>query len=442
MYELGGELICEDELIPSYDYRLGAYWVDGDSLLFAVCSIADGEVIINIQKLQPTSDPLLLVVESFAVPFEGESCYFSPVSFHAAIVSWAEVIILDIRTLKILFQVKESHGYATPGYFSPDGRFFACGIYGNGISIWENTSTGYVPQTDLIPRLLWNEFSWSPTSTSILCWSDKGIQLLDPNSGLSVTSPIRITHPHLVAYTADQTHIATAHQWGSVVKFLSLSGATQQTVKIHMLIQDIKIVDNTIFVTDGRRFISWHLTTLGQAGGGCNTKRENKALSVHIEDQFALSNDCSQIAFVVKQTVFLYDVPAQKVLGDFVINGHIKHIQFSSDGSQLWSIVQDLHTDDSRCYHVELEREGNPYLTNMSTENLEGEWSLDSLFRSPHECQIVGNESEWVSDPRGNLLWLPPNWRVGRGWAARWDGNLLTLLGGQHPEPIIIEFQS
>jgi len=299
-----------------------------------------------------------------------------------------------------------------------------------------------MPQSNLTAQLSWDEFSWSPTSTSILCWSSIGIQLLHLDNCLGLTTTGRTPHDHLVAYTADQTHIASVRRWDTVITFLNLSDATRQTVTMNTPISDIKIVDSTIFVTNGKRLVSWCFMTGGQVGSGWDTKRENKVLSVHIPtDDFALSNNCSQIAFAVEQTVFLYDVKSQKILGDFVTDGHITHLQFASDGSQLWSIVNSIGGKTSKCYHVEIERERNPCFANTTITDLEDEWSLDSLFRSPHECRIARNESEWVSDSRGNILWLPPNWRIGRGWSARWDGNFLTLLNGGHPEPIIIEFK-
>jgi len=441
MYGLNGEQICEGELLPSSNNQLGAHWVDGESLLFAVSSKADGELMISIQKLQPTMDPLLLVTESFIIPFQnGEFC-FSPVSFHAAFFYGTKAVVLNVRDSKVLFHGDGVQSYYSPGHFSPDGCFFACRTSGGSICILEKTSRSYVPRSNLTPQLSWDKFSWSPTSTSILCWDRNGIQLLHPDNcyGLTFTRPPY--REHLVAYTVDQTHIATAHQRNTVITFTSLSDATQQTVTINIPIRDIKIVDSTIFVTDGTRLISWYLTTGGQAGSGCNTGRENKVFSVHTGEPFALSNNCSQIGFTIKQTVFLYDIKTQKVLGDFMADGHIYHIQFSSDGSLMWSVVENTNGKGFKCYCMELEREQNPCFANMTIVDLKDDWSLDSLFRSPQECRIIGNGSEWVSDPRGNILWLPPNWRVGRGWSARWDGNFLTLLGGHHPEPIIIEFQ-
>ena len=443
LYGLSGEQICEGELLPSPDHQLGAYWVDKDSLLFAVSSQVDGELMVEIQRLQPTSHPPVLVVESFSVPPQDGEFHFSPISFHASFVSWGEVIILNVRDSKVLLQAEAIQvAYTEPGHFSPDGCFFACQTSRGDIRIWENTSTGYVAQSSLRPRLSCDGFSWSPTSPSILCWGENGVQLLHTNNHLSLTSPKCPSNPHLVAYTADQTHIATARQWGKVVAILNLSDITQQTVTINMPIQDLKIVDNTIFVTDGNRLISWHLTTGGQVGSGCNTKRENKILGIRIPGDLALSDDCSLIAFVVKQTLFLYDIKAQKVLDNLVADGHIFHLQFSPNGSHLWLITGNTTDETFKSYCVEFKRERTPCFTNVTIEVLADEWSLDTLFRSPHEYCITGTGSKWVSDSRGNILWLPPSWRSKYGLWARWNSSFLTLVDHHHPEPIIIKFQA
>ena len=90
---------------------------------------------------------------------------------------------------------------------------------------------------------------------------------------------------------------------------------------------------------------------------------------------------------------------------------------------------------------MELDKARDPCFGNVTIEDLEDEWSLDSVFRSPGEYRIIGKRSKWVSGPQGNVLWLPVNWRNTHGLDTRWDGKFLALLSDYHSEPIIIEFQ-
>jgi len=401
--------------------------------------------MINIQEVQPTSNPPLAVVKSFPIPPQGGVFCFSPVSFHASFVSGGGVAIFDVQDSKVLLQAKPTQGYyMTPCHFSPDGHFFACGIQDNKITIWENISDGYILWGSLTARFQWQKFSWSPTSMSILCWSSQGIQLLHLDHSLDTVPPkeFRKITGHLVAYPADQAYVATAQERGHTITVLNLSDATQSSIDTNMYIMDMKIVGNTIFVTDGERLVNWHLTSGGQADSIGYTRRENKAIYAHIGGVPVLSHDCAQIAFDINGTVFLYDIESQEVLGDLKIDGYVYHMQFSPNGCQLWFIVAYYDKKDYKSYCVDLERAENPCFSNVTMRHLEEQWSLDTIFQPSHEYCIIGSGSEWVSDSRGNLLWLPPNWRSVHGVSTRWDSSFLTLVSGVHPEPIIIEFQS
>jgi hypothetical protein len=257
-----------------------------------------------------------------------------------------------------------------------------------------------------------------------------------------MAEPHRQSENHLVACSEDGKHIATVRRGDSVVTVLELSSAIRQYVNTNVRIRDVKIVGNIIFVTDGRKLVSRHLETEGTAPGVCGA-RKNVTIQAPVgTEPFALSNDCSQIAFTLEGAVFLYDVEARKTLGKLATEGSVIDIRFSPDGHQLWLIVNTRRGNNSMCYCVGLEGAEGQCFVNVATECLEGGRSWDDVFRSPDKCRITGSGSEWVSDSRSKVLWLPPSWRTKRGLEARWNGNVLALVGGHHPEPIIIEFKT
>lgn len=442
VYGLSGEQICEGELLPSFNHQLGAYWVDEKSLLFAISSKTKEGLIIDIQELQPTSDPPLIVVKSFPVSPQDGSFQFSPVSSHVLFITDDGFVILDVQDSKVLLKVQGF--YRTNGHFSPDGHFLSCQT-SDKMDIWENTSAGYVLWGSLRARLPWHRYSWSPTSASILCWG-AGIQLLHLDDSFNSAPPNKedINHHggHLVAYPADQAYVATTSMHSHNITVFNLEDSTQLSIDTNIYISDMRIIGDTIFVTDGSRLFSWCLTTGGQVDSTGDAKRENRALYVRMGGIPVLSNDCSQIAFTIEGTVFLYDVKAHKVLGKVTTDAnYISHMQFSSNGYQLWIIARYYNKVHCKCYCVGLERAIDPCFTNVTIEDLGRGQSLDTLFRSPHEYRIVGNEYEWVSDSRGNLLWLPPYWRSEHGLEIKWNNNILALVDRKHPKPIIIEFQ-
>ena len=445
---LSGEWVHEGELPLSQNYQWGAHWVYEESLLYAMSSKSNGKLMISIQELQPTSDHLFHVVNSFpGLPQDGIFS-FSQVSFHASFVSGGEIVILDVRDSKVLFQSKGARSYYVgTGSFSHDGRLCACGISGGEIHIWEHISTGYVLQSSHRPRFSWDSFSWSPTSISILCWGSHIIHLLHPDDHLSLTSPNMVEHvqytDHLVTYSADKSYIIIGQCGKGLITVLDHSGITQQSINTNAEILDIKFVNDSLFVMDRNRLSTWHLGTGAQVNSVYGMKRESTALCVYVGRPLVLSSNCSQIAFAIGKAAFLYDVVAQKVLGDIVTDGDdIIHIQFSPDESQLWLIVDLPNSENYKCYRVELDRAKDPCFGNVTIEDLGDEWSLDSLFRSADEYRMVGTRSKWVSGPRGNVLWLPVNWRRTHGLGTRWGSHFLAFLSGYHPEPIIIEFQS
>jgi hypothetical protein len=210
-------------LLQSYNHQLGAHWAHKESLRFAIGFETGGRFAIDIQELQQSSDPPLLVVESFRVPLHGGRFSFSPVSFHVSFVSETEIVILDVRDSKILLQTKTAQLlYTPPGRFSPDGRFFACGTLQGEICVWENTSANYLFWNSLTPKFPFEGFSFSPTAILILSWGPGGVQLLHPNNCASPPPPDEIGRQHqgdnhLVASSASRTHVPTARREGIVI---------------------------------------------------------------------------------------------------------------------------------------------------------------------------------------------------------------------------------
>ena len=457
-----GTYMCEGKLAPSPDFLPGAHWIHEDTLRFATRFETDGMLVINILELQPTLDPPLLVVESFPVPPHNGKISFSPVSFHASFVSELEVVILDVRDSRILLQIEASHPpYTPPGHFSPNGCFFACGIEKDEIRLWKNASAGYVPWNSLRSRLSFKGFSFSPTTSSILAWGPDGVQLLEHGNHPTILSPNRLERQHqhrnhLVAYSADGTRIAMAQREKSVVTVLdSLPNILPRSFDTYMRILDIRIVGDVIFVADGHKLVSWHLET----GEPVHDDETATIAASTPRPQLTLSNNCSQIAFADEkafsthgsQTIFLYDVQARRILCSHTTSGwhRIETIRFSPDGRQLWLAAFWFYDYEVDLVKLGVVDSGNLADVTRGTRSY-NVLSWAGLFssharRSERVCEQTNSRRplEWVVDSRGKkLLWLPLSWRVRRARDVRWDGDFLAFVGGDHPKPIIIKFQS
>ena len=435
---LNGTQLLQGAIQSLQDSQLGAYWIYEDALQFTISTNIDGKCIIKTYKYQKTSTPSLCVLSSFFVPTYKGRFSFSPVSFHGSFITATEVIILDIQNSKLLLYTKVAQSvYPLLGYFSPDGCFFACGIE-HRIFVWQNTPTGYLHWSSLRPRLPFQGFSWSPTSTSILCWGSWGIQLLHLGDHPSPLFPDRIEPErkwgdHLVAYSTDWTHIAVTQEGNSIITVLDcLSGTTKWLVDTDMHILEIKMAGNTIFVVDEHQIGSWDL----KPGGIVSGIHELLAIGADVK-YLTISHDFSWVAFTRGRELLLYGIKPQDFPESIFQGIDSTTIQFSPNENQLWFTISDDTTSKTI---VKLDIENWNPAGGVEKHPKHG-LSWTNLF-SP--CgHYIGIDSGWVTDPRGNkLLWLPPHWRAKNQGEVRWKGDFLAFVGNHHPTPIIIKFQS
>jgi hypothetical protein len=441
---------------------LGPQWAHKESFQLAISFRTDGELVVGIYELQETSNPPLSLVQSFTtLPYNGIFS-FSPISFHASFVSQTEVVILDVQDSKILFHTKEDQElYIPPGQFSPDGSSFACKTSQQGICVWKNTPIGYVSWSHLKPRSPFVDFAFSPTMNSIVAWSQEGIQLLHLDNQLSPPSTEMTCKDgdHLVAYSVGGTYIATARQKDSSVTVLF--GTSQQHIDTGMEIQDIKIVNNTMFVADGHKVLSWHFSSSGVAQSTHSAHEVavspiNPSHKVHAIDCCALSNNCSQIAIAALGSISLQDIEPQGFLGPTtavvpaITTVHVPQfpfdvlqlspnmLRFSPDGCQLWALTSSQL--ESWRHFIRMEIVEDWHFGSATRPDMNG-WSWVDIFS--HCDYHIGCGSGWVEDSRSgdNILWVPLSWRTKSETQVRWDGNFLAFVGAHHPEPIIIEFQ-
>ena len=460
MYDaLEATQIHEGKILSSLCSGLGAHWIHGGALRFSTSFKTDGKFMINIYELQPTSTPPLHVLFSFPVPPHSGEFSFSPVSFHASFVTNAEVIILDVRDSKLLLQTKVARvDHSPPGQFSADGQLFACGVSEHKIYVWQKTPIGYVAWSCLRPRLPFNRFSWSPTSTSISCWGLGGIQLLHPDKSHSPMSDIKakphhVHGNHLVAYSEDGAYIVTARQNSGVVTILAIDDPhtpLHQFTDMDIKIQDLGIFNTTALVVDTHQLVYWNFGTDGtfyeaHCGGRVLDEDISAADEALIEDlmidvdaeHLTLSDDCSRIAFTRGATVFLNKIDGcglpKSVEWEMVPTA----IRFSPNGRELWFTNDGGMFNDGH-YLARLEIKGEWAVVKVASNNLEDQWSWPNLFSHGIHVRMG---SGWVVSPRGKILWLPPAWRTLYREEMKWNGNFLALLSSHHQDPIIIEFQ-
>lgn len=440
---LTGIQLCQSQIPPSDHSVLSTYWIHEDTLQFAIYSKSHGKHIIDIYGIKHnTTQPLH--IHSYPVQLHAQLFSFSPVSSHVCFVTSGEVTILDVQDSKFLLQAElDQVDYWVSPQFSPGGHFVACKTRDDRIFVWEKAPTGYVLLYSLRAKLPFKKFSWSPASTSILCW-DSGVQLLQPDncSGLPTSHKVVSHHPHgnhLVAYSADGAHIVIGRQKHGLVTVLDYpSGTPQQFINTDMEILDVKIVDKTIFVASRSKLVNWNLGAARIAHSTYDARWFTFGISAPV-GIVVLSHDCSQIGFCNSSLdgrleFGLYDIQSTNFPGFRDLGLLPGRIQFSPSGDQLWSVYRDS-------YLVKFEVTEDWKLMKVAIENLGDGWLWVNSFSSYGYC--VDMDSGWVVNSRGRkILWLLPAWRIGHWMDVRWDGKFLALLNYHHSVPIIIEFHS
>ena len=448
-----------DGVLPQVDnvpLSLGSWshthWAHEGTLYFAVNLETDGKHMICIKELQATLTSPLHTLSSFPIPPQDGEFSFSPVSFHASFVTKNEVIVLDVQDSKPLLQAQVTQEDIKPGQFSPNGCFFACGLSEDKICIWQNTPTAYLPWRTLRPRLPFTELLFSPTAVSISCHGFRGIQLLQLGNHPGPLPPIEADphckyQKHLVAYSADWVHIAMARHGRNIVTVLNCcSGNPQQLIDPDMEVQDIRIVENTLFVVDRCKLVCWELEAGGTEGSAQSARRiavETLVIDPSAE-HLTLSHNCSQIAFTMGGTVFLHNLRAPGPITKYVSAHKVSELQFSPDQCKLQLLTESIdEAGGSKSYPINYHlvelamMEGGGFGAVVVKPTKAREWK----HLSSYGCCINSLWSDWVEDPTGRkLLWLPPNWRPIMQRNVKWNGNFLALTHGYHPEPVIIQF--
>ena len=380
--------VCEDQQIPR-----GPHWTHEGSLRFATSLKAGHGLAISIREYRPTQTPSHPVVELFHAPYQDGKFSFSPASFHASFVTPTKVTILDVRDSNTLLHTEttqEPYEYS-PGFFSPDGRLFACRTPRRDIRVWKNTPDGCIPWSILRPRLPCKGFSFSPATTSILTWGPDGIQLLHPDNHVSPPTPNTIEPDlrrdnHLVTSSTDGTWIATARQGGRIATILdSLSGTLRHSIHAGSQIQDMRFTHNTLLVLCEHSLTRWSAEV-----DGAREVEVYSGILASLGDvrHHTLSNDGTQIACVKdgsyrSDALLVYDVRSRRIVRGCatpIVRAGSKGVRFFPCGSKLWfwSVrhgTRPGHPLDAGVHVTQLEIEGG-YFSSDTAHGLEDGWSL------------------------------------------------------------------
>ena len=421
-------------------------WTHGEFIRFA--TVKPGS--ITIWEVGFTSDHTLTEIESLPAPDDtgsGRKLFLPTLSRLAFILQDWAVLIWDARDSKFLLNFMGG-GRIGRLSFSSDGRFFACGVTGQGVHLWKESPTGYVLHQKHVSGTADSQdrLFLSPDGESIIASRSDETHLwrtTDPINPPSSVPPQPAEQTRsILAFSSDKSFIATGRLGGNIVTVVDLkSGDPRLIVDTGTKICGLGVTADTVVVVGEGKIITWNLP----AGDCVLDARANIHDSVRtiVFDHpppfpirlhsASISPDFNYLAITARKNegLDIYDVPTGKHLVG-TTTGSTFHPWFTRDGREVWS-----QTSNNFGARKIIRGEGSDVIG----LELLSEWSAKPsggyLWESSHGHNVT--KDGWILDSRKKrVLWLPHHWRVEVG-SRIWDGRFLALFNHELPEPVIIE---
>jgi len=416
-------------------------WTHGELLRFA--AVKPGS--ITIWEVGFTSEHALAEIESLPAPDDTGSRdhLFLPTLSRLAFILDKSVLIWDARDSKILLNFVDSgrHGGLS---FSPDGRFFACGSYGQGVHLWEESPTGYVLHQKLVSRSAhgWIRPVLSPDGESIITSNFGETQLwhttgpIDPPPSVP-PQPANRTE-FVLAFSPDKSFIVTGRYGGNIATIVDLkSGDLRLMIDTGMAVCGLGVTGSTAIVVGEGKIVTWNLPA-GDRVLNAEANIHDSVRTIVFDHpppppgrlRFAsISPDFNHLAITREEDggggVDIYDASTGKHLFG-IPTRYVTGPWFTRDGREVWCDLRSqkiIMGGGSDVIRVERLEDDDP--------------PGGHLWESAHGHEIT--DDGWILDSRKKrVMWMPHHWRVSR-WYRIWDGRFLVLLNRELLEPVIIE---
>ena len=430
----------------SEGHIIAPIWTHGEFLRFA--TVKPGS--ITIWEVGFTSEHTLAEIESLPVPDDvgyagnhlSRDHLFLPTFSRLAFILDEAVLIWDARDSKFLLNFVGGNQPQRLS-FSSDGRFFACGSYGQAY-LWKESPTGYVlhqklvsaPTDYLIRPLL------SPDGESIVTSHGLETQLwrtIDPINSPSSVPPQPAEQTELVlAFSPDKSMVATGRLGENIATIFDLkSGDPRLIVNTDMKICCLGVTAETVVAVGGGKIVTWNLPA-----GDC------------VIDARANIHDS------VRTIVFSHPSPtpvspwhSASISPDF---NHLVITRKDGEGLNIYDMSTGRHvvgTTTPWSFRPWFTRDGREVWCESGGQKIIRGGGSDVIGLEPIEdgdrpsgehpsessCDHGVLDDGWILDSRNKrAMWLPRRLRA--FWEDEvWNGRFLVLFNPDLPEPVIIE---
>ncbi|KAF9643731.1 hypothetical protein BDM02DRAFT_3191288 [Thelephora ganbajun] len=441
---------------PTYSHSvdgepLDEIWTHGDCLRFATMESGS----ITTWEVGFASPHAPTRVESLPIPdgFNPKRAYrFHPTTSRLAFTTEESILVWDAHDSKLLESTDINRRLLPSVSFSHDGRTFACGTKNLAIYLWKESPTGYTLHRKLISNTTVFKPLVSPNGESIIAVGNEAIQLWRITDSITSLSDIstptfqRGRETFILGLSPDEASVVVTRMKDETVVVLDLnSGIPRLTIDTGMKVYAVGMAGSAVVVVGEGKIVTWNLP----AGNDVLNPRAN-VNDIILTTTFnhppfsdwqstpttSVSPDLRGVVMVEQGTVgagyhlHIYDVLTGQCLASVEV-GFCGHPCFTLDGREVWytaglddgwEIIEDGRSDIIR-------------LKRLPRNQRRGRLTC----HPPRGYEVT--DGGWVLSPsRKRLLWLPPSWRS--DFQDRvWSGRFLVLLGGELPEPVILELE-
>ena len=323
----------------------------------------------------------------------------------------AQLFILDMRnSAKLLVEKGESQSHS----FSSGGSYFGA-FQSTNIHVWNYDGSIYIPWRQFQCTATWGNITFSPTLSSMVVCYPGTLRLWHLNHPL--TAPTTCI-PQLEISSRSGTHIATAHYQESTVKITYLSPQTpSQSIDTGIKIMGFGLTGNVFLVKGTGKVVAWLLTEEGQV----NTVSSDKGVS--------------QSDSIWTMSLPSHSKPKFSVQGETgVIDSGKSLWVYNAKTGQVFEPTEEPPDFHGPWYSFKDNLQAKGHDSCSSLQNV-----LSEINQKPTQTNLTEG---WMKDQQGKyLLWLPTEWRVGKG-QVEWFPDISTMkFKSKFGKPTIIKLQ-
>ena len=463
----GGD-VGYSSLICTYDHHSGRHvgshcfpeeriidpiWTHDEYLQFATINPTS----IRIWQCPFTLEPPPVEVAFLSAPdgiVDANRLLFLPSLSRLAFVLGNTIQVWNLKAPKLLLKSEVTPQFykALPpqSSFSSDGHFFAYTTSNEGVYVWKDSPTGYLPYQWLsffvdnslvAPRLSQN------TESMIVSLKSKIHRLHTRDqvpSFPSISTRDSRRSDFTLGFSPDQNFAAFTRRMENTVTIIDLkSGEPKWSTDVGLEIGCVGMAGGRAVIAVGKHsIVTWNLP-----GGDCTFNASIKDivrttilgypgsfLHLGMPCHMSISPDLSRITVMRVTRGSDYSLEVDDVSTGWCLAGVNTRTplrpHFTLDGREVWTRDYEYGVGED-CEIIEDSESG---AVKLKVERAPG-----GIFKESPSGYAV-TDSGWVLSPSSKpLLWLPHRWRSPRLWRT-WGGRFLGLLHGELSEVVILEF--